>query len=261
MNTKLMAKRYSWIVIVVLLLGCTPLSIQPTATSAPTLMPVLSPPTTLPTFTPYPTRLQITLTPSPMPLPLFPLDGYVMVFVKDGDLYFQDGNSSPIKLTGDGKGYSYILSDDNRKVAVSDSNSYAYDNLGFSINTDGTQKKLILPIGWPDKNLLWGTHLGVVEFIPGTHRVIFSTHLCYPYDNPTTCVSSIYLDNLDTGTIKKLADLGFSGGLQHENFIISPNGKMVAVMTTSSVDILDMDGIAVRQNILSYRPNTPTIIW
>ena len=96
MNTKLTARRCFWVVIVVLLLGCTPIAVQPTATGAPTLMPVLSSPTTLPTFTPHPTRLQITPTPSPTPLPLFPLDGYVMLFVKDGDLYFQVGSNLPV---------------------------------------------------------------------------------------------------------------------------------------------------------------------
>ena len=40
-----------------------------------------------------------------------------MLFVRDGELYFQDGNDLPIRLTYvGGKGYEPILSDDNRKL-------------------------------------------------------------------------------------------------------------------------------------------------
>jgi hypothetical protein len=160
--------------------------------------------------------------------------------------------------------YTYLLSNDNQKLVLYNPYSYADDNDGYSsysINTDGNQRRPLLPGGWPDKNLLWGTHLGVVEFIPGTQQLIFSTHLCEAYDNPISCVSSIYLSDTNNGEVKKLADLGFSGPLEHENFLVSPNGKMVAVMTTSSVDIVGMDGRVIRHDILSYKPNTPEIIF
>jgi hypothetical protein len=194
-----------------------------------------------------------------VPLPQFPLDGYIMLFEKDGDLNFQDGTNTPFKVTHVGDAhYSYRLSDDNQKVALI-APGFAFGNLGYSINTDGTQKKPLLPVSWPDNNLLWGTHMGKVDFVPGTHQLIFSTHSCNSDDN--SCVSSIFLINSDAGEIKKLADLGFSGPLPHENFLVSPNGKMVAVMTTSSVNILDLNGRVIRQDILFFRPNTPQVLF
>ena len=39
-----------------------------------------------------------------------------MLFTKDGDLYFQDGEDMPIKLAHVGEEHTAILSDDGQKV-------------------------------------------------------------------------------------------------------------------------------------------------
>jgi hypothetical protein len=242
---------------------------------APTGPSFIPSPTELSTVTPFsvptlrlePSTVSPTIPSQSLPLPKFPLDGYVMLFKRDGTLYFQDGNISPVKLVEIGQDVrDYRFSDDNRKVIVYDPYSYAYDNFTFSINTDGTQRRRILPVGWPDQNLLWGTQLGVVEFITGTHRLIFSTHSCSSFDHPITCVSSLFLADTDTGDIKKLADLGYSGPANHENFVVSPNGKMVAVGSSGTTDILSMDGKIIRHDILPFKPSTadvyfPSISW
>jgi hypothetical protein len=222
----------------------------PSYTFIPFGAPSFSTPPPLPTVEP-------TRTPLPASLPKFPLDGYVMLFTKDGDLYFQDGENTPVNLlhVGETTYDSYNLSDDNRKV-VFFSSIYGI----YSINTDGTQKKSVLPSGWRDHQL-WGTRLGSVEFVPDTTQVLFRTYLCDSFDNPDTCISSIYLADSDTGENKKLADLGFSGADQHEIFKMSPNGKMVAITTTNSVDIIDMEGKVIRHDVLPFKPSTPSILF
>src|ERR1700690_3388222 len=117
MTFKLAPHRYFWILSTVFLVSCGTLApvargITPTvspirAQSVPseTLIPS---PTSFPTITPLPpfaipTSVDPTELPRPTPLPAslpkFPLDGYIMLFQKKGDLYYQNGNNSPIKLT------------------------------------------------------------------------------------------------------------------------------------------------------------------
>jgi hypothetical protein len=97
----------------------------PTATFPP---PTFTPPVAFPTFESLPTQITPTalptMTPLPASLPKFPLDGYIMLFTKDGDLYFQDEEATPVKLShiGDPNYQSYYsprLSDDNQKVVFS----------------------------------------------------------------------------------------------------------------------------------------------
>lgn len=256
--------KVSIIVTLILVTACTP-PFSPTpskenSTDTPVVTPVRLTPKTLAMITPTPTVKPIT--PTSLPLPLFPLGGYVILFAKNGDLYFQDGTNSPIKLSRVDKDARYTLSDDNQKVLINIQDEYAYSRLPFIINTDGTPQEQHILGNWADQNLLWGTRLGQAEFIAGTHQVIFSTHSCNSYDTPSSCISSLFLANLERDNdIKKLTDLGFSGPLHHENFIVSPNGKLVAVMSTTSVDILNMDGKVIRHDILPYKPNTPSIVF
>jgi len=147
----------AWFVLFVLLAACavpagggvTPPA--PTATSTPTFTPVPLTATALPTGTPAPAPTALpTQAPLPTELPKFPLDGYVMLFTKDGDLYFQDGENAPIRLTHGGELPSApILSDDSQKVVFlrgkSTNNDSLYSNL-YSVNSDGREEKILVVV-------------------------------------------------------------------------------------------------------------------
>ncbi len=215
------------------LASCVPVSIlAPSSILSTTQAPTLT------TVSQIPTALETEILSSTLSsLPLFPLDGYVMVFVKDGDLYFQDGHNVPVKLTHIGeKSYYPKLSDDNQKVVFSRN-----DGNEYSINTDGTQEQIIIT----KTTNRWTApfeptiNKGIFEFIPGTHQLLFETFLCESQEFRSPCSTSIFLVDTDTGKIKKLADLGLS--LQQNSFNrnirISPNGKLIAVGTLDGVDI------------------------
>ena len=95
-----------------------------------------------------------------------------MLFTKDGYLYFQDGENTRVKLTHIGdKSYSGTLSEDNQKIVFSrgDGNEY-------SINTDGTQEKVIITSDVDGFLIEPGTKMGTLDFnIPGTHQLLFET--------------------------------------------------------------------------------------
>lgn len=185
-----------------------------------------------------------------------------MLFNKDGDLYFQDGTNSPVKLTHIGKRYlSYAISDDNQKVVFSrgDGNEY-------SINADGTQEKIIIrnmANDWPPAPLHPGINKAIVGFVPSTHQLLFETALCESQKYESPCPTSLFLADADTGVNKKLGDFGLSlqQDSMNKNVGVSPDGKMVAVGTIDGVDILTMDGNVVRHNVLPFKPSTSTVLF
>lgn len=197
-----------------------------------------------------------------------------MVFAKDGDLYFQQGNNQPIQLTHGGeRPHSAILSDDNRKIVFvrgeATSVIYNYSNL-HSINTDGTQERIVIPNAWL-KSINKETLFSVENFIPNTHVLFFGTALCKEKTRMPICSTSIFLADTDTGKIRKLTDLGLVQDFFEDPFIsinmdVSPDGKMIAFGTMDGLKIFTLDGKVIRKNVLPFKPSTseeplPRLFW
>lgn len=288
MNTKSTSYRNFWIVCIALLTACgttppaaeTPIAATARpATETPTALPTFTPnvamPSPLPTFTAlspiaFPTTLPnltppiVTPTQIPLPavLPKFPLTGYVMLFTKDGDLYFQYGENKPIKLTSMGESsqkahFSPKLSDDNQKVV------FTRNDTIYSINTDGTREQAVIS---KDKMSSWGLDMkiGALRFVPHTHQLFFLAIQCKTQDN-SPCPTSAFLANADKGEIRKLADLGsLFANLdfgEPRNIKISPDGKMLAVGLPDGMNIFTLDGNLIRDNILPFTPSTNSIVY
>lgn len=266
----LLIKNYFGIIFMILFTGCSTTVPSPTSTSEPTFTSI--PPTLTPTATETPA---LTLTPTLTPLPSFSLDGYVVIFIKDNDLYFQDENHAPAKLAHIGQlssgpkfsdntglsSFSPILSDDNQKVLFSRSDGNIY-----SINTNGTQERIIIPKNWLG-SFKTDTKIGILNFVPGSHELFIETNLCIA--NRPPCSNTLFLANTDTGEIRKLGEFSLNShsyGKVPQNIAVSPNGKMLAIGTPDGLDILTLDGKIIRNNILPYTPDSlsvsfPTLSW
>ena len=233
----------------------------------PTFTPNVERPTPLPTFTakpffspiPFPTLPPSptpTVTPTLLPLPAvppkFPLDGYVMLFAKDGDLYFQDGENISIKLTHIGgkaaSSSTAIFSDDSKKVVF-----FREGNYGdiYSINVDGSHEQLIV------KDRPLAEYTGVYsQFIPNTHILLFNTYQCEKRGETTLCATGLSSVDTDTTEIKELVKpdkVGLYTTLS--NFSASPDGNLIAVVYPGYIDILDINGKAIRRNVIPYTPS------
>jgi len=272
-SAQLNLQRFLWLFFIILLVACGTVSPKQagnaTSTSAPTFTPITPTASEMATITPYalpdtptPATLGLVATPVPGPLPLFPLDGYVMVFVKNGDLYFQDGTNSPVELTHVGNKSSYhAISDDNQKVIFSRGDGNIY-----SINSDGSREETIISKilnKWPQELIQPGIVQGIEGFVPGTHEVLFETVKCESEKFESPCSMSLFLADTDTVAIRKLRDFGLSAQLnsQSRTVEVSPNGRMVAVGTADGMDIVTMDGMIIRHNILPYKPSTSTVLF
>lgn len=189
-------------VLLILLTSCTTVPAEPAATEEPTLVPAF---TSLPTTITEPTAIP---SPAPMPIPtasgIFPLDGYVVIFEKDGDLYFQDENNLPIQLTHGGETpHSPILSDDNKKIIFTrgehSDGVYAEPNI-YSVNSDGSEVQELITSQWLTA---FGNGMGVrhLNFEPGTHKLHFNVCGSQEYNSP--CLVNSYFVDTDTGEIKQ----------------------------------------------------------
>jgi WD40 repeat protein len=251
MTTKFAPQQYFWIIFIALLVACGALPSEQaknTPTTAPTFTPIPQTPTVLPTKTPL-----------PMPLPLFPLDGYIVIFNKDGDLYFQDGNNSPVQLTHGGEvPSSAMISDDNTKIVFVRGNSSdsGYSNI-YSVNADGSDEQALITEQWL-ATLGEGTKVRFPVFVPDTHQLLFNTYLCESQEFDAPCSIGIFLLNADTGEIRQFLAPAKAGQYNHNNnFKVSPNGKLVSVVMSGHLDIFGIDGKVVRKNVLPYTPSTP----
>jgi Tol biopolymer transport system component len=187
-----------------------------------------------------------------------------MLFAKDDNLYFQDGDNSPVKLAEKiSNPYSFNrISDDNQKVIF-----HRDDGNIYSIDTDGTREQILIPNGWLD-SLEAGTEMDDLNFIPDTHFLFFKAVLCKEQSSVSLCSTSIFLADADTAEIRKLADLGLARQKSSlaRNIEVSPNGEMIAVGAMDGMKIFTLDGKSIRQNVLPYTPSMsdvlfPSLFW
>lgn len=237
--------------LLILLASCTTAPVEPVATEEPTL---------LPTFTSLPTTIaERTTIPSPAPMPIttvagtFPLDGYIVIFEKDGDLYFQDENNLPIQLTHGGEiPHSPILSDDNKKIVFSrgehSDGIYAEPNI-YSVNSDGSEEQELITPQWLAS---FGNGMGVkhLNFEPGTHELHFNVCGSQEYSSP--CLENSFFVDTDVGEIERSS---------YNHLYMSPDKKKAFDISSDYIDIVDTNGKVIRENIFPYKVTTPIKIY
>lgn len=268
-----------------LIIGCSQVQPTMTATATPkqtnTPLPVATL-TSIPTSTPLPTftppvafeslpTATATFALKPMPIStttdIFPLDNLRMAYMVNGNLYVQNGSSSPKQLSNSGEDISPIFSDDGEKIVfyrgkIHDNNSI------FSVNADGSKMQEIITTAWLD-TLGAGTKAGHLAFVPNTHQMIFNTYLCPDNDDLSLgCTVGLFLADIYTGKLKEIVKPTLSGRLPLDgdsrwegNFSISPDGKSLSVVHAGQIDILSIDGKVTHRNIMEYPPGMPVELY
>ncbi len=240
--------------------------IATTATSMPSLVQVSPTPSVFPTPSPMPVTATPTIpvaTLTAVPISSLPLSSAPnrlrMAYVLDGNIYVQNAHNAPIQLTHSQGDVNPRFSEDGERILFyrnPEPFTYHTSDL-YSIHTDGTQEKMLVT-----GSLLERFGSGYNEFttiansvyIPGTYQILFNT--CQPTEEIFDCDSHLNLDllsvDMDTGKIKILLPPGKGG-----NFVVSPNGSMVAIQATGHIDIVSIDGRMIRENLVTYTPSQP----
>jgi len=254
------------LVIILLLVAC---GVQPTANTSPIINLTAANSTAqsdaynllaqtmtvFPTSTVVPTSTPTSLPPSstPIPLPFKVLDGLRVAYTIDNNLYVQDSGEQAIQLTRSSQDHRPAFSDDGQKIVFFREWETEMNQLGV-VNADGTGEQVLVT-----SELLMSLGLGYdeftephsVEFVPGTHLLLFNTHnysIHYPKnkDSHSQLNYDLLLVDTDTSEIKQLLAMGHGGF-----FLVSPNGKYIAVQTSAHIDVIDLQG-RIHLNLVSY---------
>ena len=229
------------------LAACAPAeqALTPTPTSVLTITPISQTPTALPTET-------FTPTPTSTPLPFKVLDGLRVAYIIDGNLYVQDSGKPAIQLTHTGLDSKPKFTNDGQKI-IFDRASESQKRQIYSINSDGSGEHALVT-----SDLLIALESGYDEItestspviVPGTHQMLFGTqqlNFLKLRDTPSTPNNDLLLADMDTGTIKQLLSIGQGG-----DFLVSPNGKLVAVQAPDQIEVITAQGQIVYQTPFIY---------
>ena len=87
-----------------------------------------------------------------------------------------------------------------------------------------------------------------VQWLPGSHTLLFNTHPLF--DGPGFMVNNdLWQLNADSGERRNL--------LQHDQggvFVISPDGKQLAIITSNTIGLINSDGSNPRSAVFKYTP-------
>ena len=254
-----MMKKYilQWLILPLLLASCGTLPPLPTATSTPTFTPAPPTATLAPSVTPAPTLTltpTVTIWPTPNPDQIAVLERLRMVYVRglvNGSLYVQDGTNPPKQLTHGDQDREPSISDDGEKIIFYRGKPYEINEV-YSIDADGSHEQPLitnnilaaLNLNYTDK-----TEVRDLTLVPGTHQVLFSTQE-FPGDRKAygmTPVRDLLLADIDTGKIRRILAPG-----EVEGFLVSPDGKLVAIQTSDQVKVIDLAGRVVHSALVTY---------
>lgn len=248
--------------------GTLEIGIEPTATpsvldsarvsTTATAVPTETPATTPLLATPTPTRSpQRTRSPTPKPALTSTRETFALqvAFVKDGNISLWTGRPAPgadrpsdtepqeaILLTSAEGVSEFKMSDDGQIVA------FERDGELWAIRSDGTGERKLVNVD--DFAAMEPTNPGVMlwrfEWVPDTHTLAFNTRL-------RTRMGVTLSDDLRLVDADSLEQTILLAPGQGGEFHYSPDGRQVAIVTPSSMGLLDIGGENPR-NVFDYAP-------
>ena len=189
----------------------------------------------IPASTVMPTETQPAST-TPTPLPFKALEGLRVAYIIDGNLFVQDSGKQAIQLTHSDQD-GLMFSDDGKKIVLYRRHMPERHQV-YVVNADGTGEQVVI---FSDLPAVFGYNEFTVPrslaFVPHTHQLLFNTNH-----------NDLLLVDTDTGEMKQIATPGRGGYY----FLVSPNGKWVAIQTIDHIDVIDAQGRIVRRNLVTY---------
>ncbi len=189
----------------------------------------------------------------PTEIPLPPPVGDVLriAYTDSGNIWVieQDGSSHQVTMDGGASGV-FISSDGARIAYLWRTAPYAHSELR-SINPDGSDAAVLLRPDqldglYPIAEGTLGTDISEIAFIPGTHRLMFNTYLI-PREVGFAKPDDLWTIDADTGVLAPFLPAGQGG-----DFFISPDGTRLAVITPTTLGMINVDGTSHRPNLITY---------
>jgi hypothetical protein len=187
-----------------------------------------------------------------------------MAYIVEGNLYIQDGSKTPVQLTHSAEDQEPLISGDGRKVVFYRGTSA--DNI-YVINADGSQEQLLLSNeilnaqGWTYDEATQVRTFRSLTFVPGTQTLLVNTYqierqnLELKYKNHDYKIGLLSVD-INSGAIQQLLAPGLGG-----YFRVSPDGKLLSVVTPGHIDIFDIHGQITKRDLVTYTPTAPIALF
>jgi len=198
------------------------------------------------------------------------------VFVKDGDLLvwdeatrqtdtlFNADDAINVTMSGDGHVVAFL-----RRSLVRRSELDWYEQSAvWTVDRNGENPRQVVSAEelrrLLDASETDSTNIPQLEWIPGTHRLLYSgwTYLVQAEGESHAVPEGLYLVDADTAANTALVPAGSS-----LRFAPSPDGELIALMTPTGLSFMDVDGSGLRPDVLTYPsvgeigPVFPAGVW
>ena len=216
-----------------------------------------------------------TVLPSPAAAPSNE-SGLTVAFVKDGNIQLWNESTGQIQtIVNTGDVIAVTMSDDGQVIAFlrrsvvqlaagewfEQSALWAVDRNGGNPRELVSAESLRQRLNAAERD---STNIPQMEWIPGTHRLLFSgwKYIVQAEGESHAVPEGLYLVDADA-----LTDLALISSGNNLHFVPSPDGGQVALMSATSLSFINSDGSNWRQNVLTYPeagltgPLFPTGVW
>jgi WD40 repeat protein len=216
-----------------------------------------------------------TVLPSPAAAPSNE-SGLTVAFVKDGNIQLWDESTGQIQtILNTGDVIALTMSDDGQVIAFlrrsvvqltegewfEQSALWAVDRNGGNPRELVSAESLRQRLNAAERD---STNIPQMEWIPGTHRLLFSgwKYIVQAEGESHAVPEGLYLADADARTDTILVPAG-----NNLHFVPSPDGGQVALMSPHSLGFINVDGSNPRSDLLTYSslalpgPVFPTGVW
>ena len=236
-----------------LMAACSP-SQEATAPTSTPIPASTTEPTAMPTLTSVPTQESATASPTTGA-------GMVVAFVKDGNIQLWDEMTNQSQtIVNAGDVIAVTMSDDGQVIAflrrsgVQSTEIEGYEQSAlWAVDRNGGNPRELISAESLRQRLNAGqrdsTNIPQMEWIPGTHRLLFSgwKYLVQAEGESHAIPEGLYLVDTDTLTDTQLIPAG-----NYLHFAVSPDGQQIALMSFTGLSFMNVDGSNIRSDVLTY---------
>lgn len=184
--------------------------------------------------------------PSPSTAPLLRI-----AYTDGSNVWFYQEGTAPRQVSTSGGAFLVRLSSDGTRIAFLRRETVdAHAELRV-VRADGTGEAVVLTADqldafYPLAPNVVGTDISSMEFVPGTHTLVFNTY-AIPEVIGLMKYDDLWAIDVDTGTLTSLLPAG-SGG----DFAISPDGRRIAVVRPRSISLINSDGTNLLSELVAF---------
>jgi hypothetical protein len=216
---------------------------------------------TVATTTPTPTAtvcLDEGAAPLAVPTPRSPLE---VRFISDGNLWVWKEGETAQQISATGDAMRFTFSPDGKVIVFErPMGDYPFGNYKFelwAINRDGEGLRKLVSVEQfdaflPERERAWVANVpGDYHWIPGAHQLSFGVGAYVRGLGGGSGEEGYWKVDADTLALEKWTNPE-TADLSDGNKIASPDGKLIAILDTTSISLLNADGSLIRSDALTY---------